>query len=91
MYCLLDNSLRNCTCHLPAALGYNRAYHYADVYGADGKRVGRVRYGFSFRKPLDSLIKEYRMFQRSKRPSEPDIRDPAFVAVELVSCLLGGD
>eukprot|EP00798_Chlamydomonas_sp_ICE-L_P022119 gene22119-29179_t len=65
-----------------AGLGHNRAYHYADVYGADGKRVGRVRYGFSFRKPLDSLIKQYRLFARSKRPTEPDVRDPAFQAVQ---------
>ncbi len=43
-----------------AAMGHNRAYHYADMFGADGRRIGRVRYGFSFRRPLDSLLKQYR-------------------------------
>ena len=69
---------------LPAALGHNRAYHYADIFGADGKRIGRIRYGFSFRRPMDSLLKEYRSWVRSKRPSEPDPRDPAFMAVQTV-------
>jgi hypothetical protein len=41
-------------------MGHNRAYHYADMFGADGRRIGRVRYGFSFRRPLDSLLKQYR-------------------------------
>ncbi|EFJ46513.1 hypothetical protein VOLCADRAFT_118102 [Volvox carteri f. nagariensis] len=66
-----------------AALGYNRAYHYADVFGADGKRLGRVRYGYCFRRPLDSLLKEYRVQARTKRPSDPDERDPATQAVQL--------
>ncbi len=52
-------------CYLPypatAALGYNRAYHYVDVFGADGKRIGRVRYGYCFRRPLDGLLKEYKL------------------------------
>ncbi|KXZ46909.1 hypothetical protein GPECTOR_39g403 [Gonium pectorale] len=65
-----------------AALGYNRAYHYADVFGADGKRLGRVRYGYCFRRPLDSLLKEYRIQSRTKRASEPDERDPATGAVQ---------
>ena len=42
------------------------------------------RYGFRFRKPLDSLIKQHRDFARSKRPSEPHANDPAFIAVEMV-------
>lgn len=65
-----------------AALGYNRAYHYADVFGADGKRLGRVRYGYCFRRPLDGLLKEYKLQARSKRASEPDERDPATAAVQ---------
>jgi hypothetical protein len=67
---------------LGAALGHNLAWHHVDVFGADGRRIGRVRYGFRFRKPLDSLIQQYRDFARSKRPSEPDQRDVAFIAVE---------
>ncbi|GIL57334.1 hypothetical protein Vafri_12599 [Volvox africanus] len=66
-----------------AALGYNRAYHYADVFGADGKRLGRVRYGYCFRRPLDSLLKEFRLQTRTKRASDPDERDPATQAVQL--------
>lgn len=51
------------------ALGYNRAYHYADVFGADGKRLGRVRYGYCFRRPLDGLLKEYKLqVKHSHRP-----------------------
>ncbi|GFR44254.1 hypothetical protein Agub_g5456 [Astrephomene gubernaculifera] len=65
-----------------AALGYNRAYHYADVFGADGRRLGRVRYGYCFRRPLDSLLQEYRAQARSKRAAEPDERDPATGAVQ---------
>lgn len=41
------------------------------------RRVGRVRYGFAFRRPLDNLVRDYRLQARSKRPSEPDARDPA--------------
>ena len=41
-------------------MGHNRAYHYADVHGANGQKVGRVRYGFTFRRPLDSLLREFR-------------------------------
>ncbi|GLC41809.1 hypothetical protein PLESTM_001241900 [Pleodorina starrii] len=66
-----------------AALGYNRAYHYTDVFGADGKRLGRVRYGYCFRRPLDSLLKEYRLQARTKRASDPDERDPATRAVQM--------
>eukprot|EP00198_Chlamydomonas_reinhardtii_P003427 XP_001692763.1 predicted protein [Chlamydomonas reinhardtii] len=65
-----------------AALGYNRAYHYADVFGADGKRLGRLRYGYCFRRPLDALLKEWRAAGRHKRRSEPDERDPATAAVQ---------
>lgn len=65
-----------------AALGHNIAWHHIDVFGADNRRIGRVRYGFRFRKPIDALVKQYRDFERSKRPSEPDPRDPAFVAVQ---------
>ncbi|KAG2431181.1 hypothetical protein HXX76_009709 [Chlamydomonas incerta] len=65
-----------------AALGYNRAYHYADVFGADGKRLGRLRYGYCFRRPLDALLKEWRAAGRHKRRSEPDERDPATTAVQ---------
>ncbi|KAG2447989.1 hypothetical protein HYH02_007017 [Chlamydomonas schloesseri] len=66
-----------------AALGYNRAYHYADVFGADGKRLGRLRYGYCFRRPLDALLKEWRVASRHKRrSSEPDERDPATAAVQ---------
>lgn len=58
----------------------------ADVHGADGKRIGRVRYGFAFRRPLDGLLKAYRAATRAGRPkriSEPDPRDPAASAVAL--------
>ena len=55
------------------------------MFGADGRRIGRVRYGFRFRKPLDSLVKQYKEWFRSKRPSEPHAADPAFIAVETVS------
>ena len=71
--------------HLRTALGLNRAYHYADVFGAAGQKLGRIRYGFSFRKGMDSLVKEYRSWSRTKRPSEPDQRDPALQAVQKVS------
>ncbi|KAG2486785.1 hypothetical protein HYH03_014584 [Edaphochlamys debaryana] len=74
-----------------AALGYNRAYHYVDVFGADGKRLGRVRYGYCFRRPLDSLLKEYRLQARQKRPSEPDERDPATQAVQLALTQAGNN
>ncbi|KAG1672779.1 hypothetical protein FOA52_002767 [Chlamydomonas sp. UWO 241] len=67
------------------ALGANVSWHHVDVYGADGRRVARVRYGFRFRRPLDGLVRQYREFARSKRPSEPDARDPATVAVEAAT------
>lgn len=74
---------------LSAALGYNRAYHYADVFGADGNRMGRVRYGYCFRRPLDSILKEYRLRARTKRASDPDERDPATQAVQQVFVAVG--
>jgi len=43
-----------------AALGPSHAYHHADVVGADGQRVGRVRYGFTFRRPLENLLREFK-------------------------------
>ena len=74
----------------PSALGNNLSWHHADVFGADGRRIGRVRYGFRFRKPLDSLVKQYKEWFRSKRPSEPHVADPAFIAVETVSGVMKG-
>jgi hypothetical protein len=48
----------------------------ADVFGADGRRVARVRYGLRFRHPLDGLVRQYREFARSKA-AERAGRDPA--------------
>jgi hypothetical protein len=53
-----------------SALGHNLAWHHVDVFGADGKRIGRVRYGFRFRKPLDSLVKQYRWEREGERAGE---------------------
>eukprot|EP00983_Pelagomonas_calceolata_P086902 1156850-Pelagomonas_calceolata.AAC.20 len=61
-----------------AALGPSHAYHHADVLGADGRRVGRVRYGFTFRRPLDSLLREYK--------AQGLVADPAL----LFSCCAEG-
>lgn len=73
-----------------AAIGQHRPYHYADVFGADGKRVGRVRYGYNFRRPLESLLHEYRGALRAKRVSEPDTRDPFTHAVQQVRIRTAG-
>ena len=75
-----------------AALGHNRAYHYADIFGADGKRVGRVRYGFTFRRPLEGLLKEYRLqvgtfaaspqqMAHTRHSSEQPIPNPPHLAI----------
>lgn len=47
-------------CPACAAVGAHRPYHYADVFGADGKRIGRVRYGYGFKRPLDTMLNDYR-------------------------------
>ena len=43
-----------------AATGPHHAYHYAEVLGANGQRVGRVRYGFTFRRPMDDALRAYK-------------------------------
>jgi hypothetical protein len=65
-----------------AALGANKAYHYAEVKGAAGQILGRVRYGYSVKLSLDSAIKAYRETQAAARSHQQPTSRPLTTATK---------
>lgn len=63
------------------AMGHNRSYHYADILGAGGRIIGRVRYAFAFKKPLNGSLKAMRDLAAVKAGAGPTPADAASAAV----------
>lgn len=76
-----------------AALGDIRAYHYADITGADGQLLGRLRYGWRVLKPLQEAVQQYKRAAAAARiaPTESPLLAGAGGSRVLEAAALAAD